>query len=67
MTIEDCIEFLAQNLDIRSSDIKLIKSFANQCKKNIALTDRQHELAKQKIIDYKEELNLNGFENVEDC
>jgi hypothetical protein len=66
MTIEDCIEFLAQNIDIRASDIKLIKSFANQCKKNIALTDRQHELAKQKIIDYKEELNLNGFENVED-
>ena len=65
MTIEDCIEFLSQNIDIRSSDIKLITSFANQCKKNIALTDRQHELAKQKILDYKEELISKGFENVE--
>lgn len=67
MTIEDCIEFLAQNIDIRSSDIKLINSFANQCKKNIALTDRQHELAKQKILDYKEELEIKGFENIKEC
>lgn len=66
MTIEDCIEFLSQNIDIRSSDIKLITSFANQCKKNIALTDRQHELAKQKILDYKEELISKGLENVDD-
>lgn len=66
MTIEDCIEFLSQNIDIRSSDIKLITSFANQCKKNIALTDRQHELAKQKILDYKEELISKGLANIDD-
>lgn len=66
MTIEDCIEFLAQNIEIRPGDIKLIKSFASQCQKNVGLTDRQHALAKQKIIEYKEELSIKGYNNVED-
>jgi len=65
MTIEDCIEFLDQNVEIRPSDVKLIKSFASQCKKNIGLTDRQHALAKQKILEYKEELSIKGCTNVE--
>lgn len=67
MNIEDYIEILAghnteNKIVLDAKDIKLIKSLSKQTLNNIALTDRQHILAKTKIIEYKDQLIANGFD-----
>jgi len=72
-TIEDYIEILSgvvthddQVLDfkINSNDQSLIFSLAKQCIRGTALTDRQFELAKQKIIEYKDQFYKKGFDEL---
>ncbi len=66
-TVEDCIEILVGlqehngTFSIESSDYNLVTSLARQTVKGIAYTDRQCELAKQKIIYYKAQYENNGY------
>src|SRR5210317_949605 len=66
-TVEDCIEILAGlqehegTFKIESSDYNLITSLARQTFRGTAYTDRQCELAKQKIIYYKSQYEDNGY------
>lgn len=65
MYIEEYLELLS-NFDIDSKDIKLINSLNAQSKKQIALTDRQHNLLKEKLLEYKEKFLNAGYSNLED-
>jgi hypothetical protein len=66
-TVEDCIEVLAglqeQNgeFNIERSDYNLVNSLARQTFRGTAYTDRQYELAKQKVLFYKEQFESNGY------
>lgn len=61
-TCEDAIEELTKsNYKLEKSDVNLIYSLARQTSKGIAYTDRQYELAKNKILFYKEQLENNGY------
>ena len=66
-TVEDYIELLTGfkgNADIKldKSDYSLMFSFAKQIAKSTPFTDRQYELAKTKIIYYKDQLLKNDYE-----
>ena len=66
-TVEDCIEILAGiqerngEFKIERSDYNLVTSLARQTFRGTAYTDRQHELAKQKVLFYKEQFESNGY------
>ena len=60
-TVEDYIETLSE-LKLDSSDYSLVYSFARQIVKGIPFTDRQCELAKNKIIHYTPVLEEHGCE-----
>ena len=67
ITVEDYIEVLAgiqsggDSINLEKSDYNLISSLARQTFKGIAYTDRQFDLAKNKIIYYKDQLNSTEF------
>jgi len=67
ITVEDYIEVLAgvqsggDSINLEKSDYNLISSLARQTFKGIAYTDRQFDLAKNKITYYKDQLNLTEF------
>ncbi len=75
-TIEDCLSLLTgivipkptfpkeQDFGyiIKSSDASILKSIAKQISKGVALTDRQYELVKKKLVDHKDEFTRNGVE-----
>lgn len=66
-TVEDYIELLTGfkgNADIKldKSDYSLMFSFAKQIARSTPFTDRQCELAKTKIIYYKDQLLKNDYE-----
>lgn len=64
MYIEDYLEVLADpasNVVLDATDVKLIKSLASQTRNNVPFTDRQYNLAKLKIISYKDQLNEVGY------
>jgi hypothetical protein len=72
-TIEDYIEILSGvvthddqvlGFTINSNDQSLIFSLAKQCIRGTALTDRQFELAKQKIVEYKDQFYKKGFDEL---
>ena len=48
--------------DVERSDYNLITSLARQTFKGTAYTDRQHELAKQKVISYRLQFENNGYD-----
>jgi len=72
-TIEDYLELLTgikesrlkTDFAISKSDFNLLTSLARQVFKGIALTDRQFNLAKIKLLEYKDQFESNGFENIE--
>lgn len=67
-TVEDCIEILTGmqqhdgSFSIDKSDYNLVTSLARQTIKGIAYTDRQYELAKEKVLHYKSQYEDNGYE-----
>ena len=70
-SIEDCLEILTglqkHNLkfEIDSSDSTIINSIARQVFKGTALTDRQYNLMKEKLLKYKEQFETQevmGFD-----
>ena len=76
LSIEDLILHLAGHKDInpnseypvlQSSDYNLINSFGKQLTKKVGFTDRQYELAKQKVDDYKESFSfLSNLEDIKE-
>jgi hypothetical protein len=68
ITVEDVLEVLAGisvntvNIRIDSSDIKIIRSIAKQVHNGTALTDRQLDLALNKIERYRQGLELNKID-----
>lgn len=59
-TIEDCLELLVGfkgqgTFQIESSDHTILHSIAKQVSKGIALTDRQHNLIKEKLLKYRDQ------------
>jgi len=73
-TVEDLLEIIAgianrtdvPTFDIESSDRNLIFSLAKQTIRGVALTDRQYELTKIKLLHYKNQFDNNGFTNIEE-
>ena len=74
ITIEDYIEILAgiqdtisgsNNFVIDRSDYNLVTSLARQTFRGIPLTDRQYELTKQKLLEYKTQFESNNIINIE--
>ena len=74
ITIEDYIEILAgiqdtisgsNNFVIDRSDYNLVTSLARQTFRGIPLTDRQYELTKQKLLEYKTQFESNNILDIE--
>lgn len=71
MDIEDYLELLTgakptnstsnYQFILNKSDVKLLTSLAKQVQKNIGLTDRQFELTKKKLLEYRDDFEKNGF------
>tara|TARA_Y100000287_G_scaffold176265_1_gene166769 strand:- start:959 stop:2275 length:1317 start_codon:yes stop_codon:yes gene_type:complete len=51
---------------LRTPDAKILKSIAKQLSKKIALTDRQYELVKTKLLEYQDQFESNGVD-IESC
>lgn len=66
-TVEDYIEILAgvqaggDSIKLERPDYNLITSLARQTFRGMAYTDRQFELAKNKVLHYKSQLESSGF------
>ena len=71
-TAEDLIEIISGMtqgkfvFEIQNTDRNLMFSLGKQCLRQIPFTDRQYELAKRKIIDYKDQFEANGIDSVEE-
>src|SRR6056300_731450 len=66
-TLEDLLEILAglqgqAKIQIESSDHNLLYSMARQVFKGTGLTDRQYELAKEKLIKYKDQFTALDYD-----
>lgn len=66
-TTEDCLELLVglkeqASFQIESSDQTILRSIAKQVFGGIALTDRQYDLIKQKLIKYKDQFLSLGYD-----
>lgn len=67
ITTEDLLECLAgltenKQFQLVPSDYNLLLSLARQVFKGIGLTDRQYELAKAKLVNYKEQFSELGYD-----
>jgi len=71
-TAEDLIEIISGMtqgkfvFEIQNTDRNLMFSLGKQCLRQIPFTDRQYELAKRKILDYKNQFEANGIDGVEE-
>lgn len=69
-TVEDYLELMAglkegPKFELERADYNLVTSLARQVFKGTALTDRQYDLAKTKILYYKDQFdNVDGIENL---
>ena len=71
-TAEDLIEIISGMtqgkfvFEIQNTDRNLMFSLGKQCLRQIPFTDRQYELAKRKILDYKDQFEANGIDGIEE-
>ncbi len=75
-TVEDCLSLLTGivipkplfpkeqdfGLVIKSSDASILKSIAKQLSKGVAMTDRQLDLVKRKLVDHRQEFKRNSID-----
>ena len=47
--IEDILHFLVDSIGISGADAPILSSISRQCKKGIAMTDRQYQLVTNKL------------------
>ena len=67
--IEDLLEAsigLRKDYDITipKTDMTIMRSIGTQVYRGTALTDRQHDLVKEKLTSYKDQFNIENFEEV---
>lgn len=65
-TVEDLLEIIAgfkeqASISIDSNDHNLLYSLGRQVFKGVGLTDRQHELAREKILKYKDQFTALDY------
>jgi len=68
-TVEDCLEFLVglkgdSKVDIDKADVHIMSSIARQVFRGIALTDKQYELVKGKVILYKNSIPQTDVDQI---
>ena len=66
LTCEDCLAYLLfpdEEFVIDKSDIGILNSINNQLRKKIALTDRQYELVKTKLLQYIDQFEKSVVRN----
>lgn len=66
-TIEDCLELLVglrgqSKFSIESSDHTILQSIGRQVFKGVALTDRQYDLVKSKLLKYKSQFTALEYD-----
>ena len=74
MYVEDYLELIAglsekhtdKKFFLHTRDQTLINSLARQTFQATPLTDRQHELTKRKLLEYKEQFDVYSFNNLEE-
>ena len=75
MHIEDYLELFTGLSEHNHKDYKfvsdtrdtvLMNSLGRQVFRQVALTDRQYELAKTKLLEYIEQFKQQGFDNLEE-
>jgi hypothetical protein len=52
--IEDILHYYVDTIGVEDADKPILTSISRQCKKGIALTDRQYELVKSKLLNKQE-------------
>lgn len=65
-TIEQLIELISSKQDADPSDLFFFNSIARQIRRNLPLTHKQFELAKTKLIKYKDYFSSNGIEDFDE-
>ena len=69
--IEQCLELLANlqhsDLSILKEDYTIMSSIARQVFREKALTDRQFNLMSTKLLTYKEQFEIHGYENFDEA
>tara|TARA_B110000503_G_scaffold4309_1_gene5718 strand:+ start:48 stop:1217 length:1170 start_codon:yes stop_codon:yes gene_type:complete len=72
VNIEDCLEYLAglhkspATFSIEKTDYTIMNSIARQVFRGTALTDRQFNLMKEKLVNYKQQFVEAGVDNFDD-
>ena len=64
--IEDILHLLVDTVGVAESDRSILHSISTQCKKGVALTDRQYALVENKIQNYKTQLEQHNCMILED-
>jgi len=62
MTIEECLKVLVKDIGVETSDKSILESIYRQNAKGTALTDRQCELVKNKLLLFVNEFNNLGID-----
>ena len=65
--IEDILHHYVDNIGVNDSNNAILTSISRQCKKGVALTDRQYNLVKSKLLDQADLLKENHVDNLLDC
>ena len=63
-TIEDCVQHLVNLGSVEVSDRIIMNSVYRQLGRNLALTDRQHAMLKEKLIKYQSIFDIDNFDSV---
>lgn len=65
--IEDLLHLYVDNVGVKDPSYPILTSISKQCKKGIAMTDRQYELVKNKLLEKSSLLQDNISCNLEEC
>lgn len=65
--IEDILHYYVDSIVVDDANNAILNSISKQCKRGIALTDRQHELVKNKLLEKADLLAEHGIDNLDDC
>lgn len=64
--IEDILHLIVDTIGVAESDRSILRSISTQCKKGVALTDRQYNLVAIKIQNYKTQLEQHNCMMLDD-
>jgi hypothetical protein len=64
-TVESYLQHLVSTATLDSGDTAILNSIARQLTRGKALTDRQYELVKSKLINYRDHFESNGMHSLD--